>query len=80
MSVYIQFCCFNGEPYNYFVTYRLRKLSVLCLTRNPAIARKSDRTTYARNPASDFQSRRESNFSEMHAVLTERCLESYNER
>jgi len=30
------------------------------MTKSPAIDRKADRTVYVRRPASDFQSRRES--------------------
>jgi len=48
---------------------------------------KADSTAYVRSPATDFQSRRESDLSEtqrwrssMHAMSTEHCLESYNER
>jgi len=61
---------------------------------------KVDCTAYVRSPASDFQSRKESDLSEvrpqyictcrrriyvlwwdssMHAMLTERCFESYSE-
>jgi len=45
---------------------------------------KADRTAYIRSSASEFQSRRESDLSEVrqfHApMLTKRCLGSYNER